>query len=207
MFVQRLEVMRFESTFNPYRDRCEHADVPSAPLIRRQNLVAALEAGVRCGVHSLWVGRDLGHRGGRRTGLAFTDDQSLSCWREVLGPLQLDRATTGPTVREQSASTIWPTALGLKARIFLWNAFPFHPFKPGNPLSNRCHTRAEADACAFALHWLIKSLRPNLIVAIGLDSSKALKRAEIGHATVRHPSHGGQPEFRAGIQRLYGAGS
>lgn len=202
-FVRQLSEMHFAGSFNPYSDHCDHSDAPSASSIRRDNLSMALDSAIRRGVHSIWIGRDLGYRGGRRTGLPFTDDKSLRFWKQLLD-ISPQRATTGPEVNEKSASTVWPVALGLNTQIFLWNAFPFHPFEPGNPFSNRCHTRLEADSCAFTLHWLLENLRPARVIAIGLDSSKALARARINHAMVRHPSYGGQAKFRAGIKQLYG---
>ena len=45
-----------------------------APERRLQTLQSMLEVATKQDIDSIWIGRDLGHRGGRRTGLALTDD-------------------------------------------------------------------------------------------------------------------------------------
>ncbi len=47
-------------------------------------------------------------------------------------------------------------------------------------------------------------LKPRRIVAIGRDASIALNGLSIPIETVRHPSYGGQAEFIAGINAIYG---
>ncbi|WP_306789971.1 uracil-DNA glycosylase family protein, partial [Enterobacter hormaechei] len=74
--------------------------------------------------------------------------------------------------------------------VFLWNVFPLHPHEPNAPLSNRCHTRAEREACRPLLTWLINNLRPKIIVAIGRDAELALADLGIAANPVRHPSYG-----------------
>ena len=73
-FIEQLAKLRFDGVFNPYADICPEHDKADAPAIRRRNLAFALEAALNCRVESLWIARDLGYRGGRRTGLALTDD-------------------------------------------------------------------------------------------------------------------------------------
>ena len=58
--------------------------------------------------------------------------------------------------------------------VLLWNAFPLHPHEASNPLSNRAHTRAEPDATWPLTAALIAMVRPQRIVAIGLDAVDAL---------------------------------
>ena len=73
-FVDEIRRLDFENTFNPYSDRCVDHDLHDAPKLRSQTLLRAIEAAAASDVDAIWVGRDLGYRGGRRTGLAFTDD-------------------------------------------------------------------------------------------------------------------------------------
>src|SRR5207342_1328940 len=65
-FVSKIRSLRFENTFNPYQDRCPVHDRADAPAKRSAALRAILEAASSRGIHSVWIGRDLGYRGGRR---------------------------------------------------------------------------------------------------------------------------------------------
>ena len=73
-FVNAVAALRFDNCFNPYVDRCEIHDHHDAPNRRAAALSAMVESAAREPIDAIWVGRDLGYRGGRRTGLALTDD-------------------------------------------------------------------------------------------------------------------------------------
>lgn len=203
-FVRKLAKLRFKDTFNPYSDGCEEFDRSDAPRIRRANLQLVIDAALDASVESLWIARDLGYRGGRRTGLALTDEAHLIDHAHLYGNLPLKRATLGPVVAERTARVVWQTLKEIGQPVFLWNVFPLHPHEPDDPLSNRCHTRAEREASRPLLIWLIANLRPKLIVAIGRDAALALADMGITAAQVRHPSYGGQEEFIQGVRSLYG---
>ncbi|MGB8275950.1 MAG: uracil-DNA glycosylase [Alphaproteobacteria bacterium] len=152
----------------------------------------------------MWVGRDLGYRGGRRTGLALTDEAHLTWHAELLNTPPLLRATRGPAVKERTATVVWEMLHAIGQPVFLWNIFPFHPFVPGEPMSNRGHTRSERAACGPFLVWLLEALRPRIVVSIGRDAYSALEDLGFSSVMVRHPSYGGQNEFIAGLYDLYG---
>jgi hypothetical protein len=203
-FVDSLAEMRFENAFNPYSEACSDFDCDNAPAIRRNNLRLVLEAALDLSVDSIWIARDLGYRGGRRTGLALTDETHLTAHSELYGDLPLSRATKGPAVSERTASVIWQTLGRINRPVFLWNVFPLHPHAAEAPQSNRCHTRREREACRPLLEWLLEVLNPKIVVAIGRDAQVALADLGIDAQQVRHPSYGGQSEFIEGIQNLYG---
>jgi Uracil DNA glycosylase superfamily len=203
-FVRRLADRKFESVFNPYSDACADHDDEDAPAVRRRNLALVLEAALGAGVESVWIARDLGYRGGRRTGLALTDEVHLSAHGGLYGDLPLARATRGPVVAERTATVIWQVLRALDRPVFLWNVFPFHPHASGDPMSNRCHTRAERQACKPLLMWLLDALRPRTVVAIGRDAQMALEDLDVVAEKVRHPSYGGQAEFISGMHAHYG---
>ena len=81
-FVKELNDLEFENTFNPYSDRCAVHDLDDAPRVRPRMLLSMLEMATEHEIDSLWIGRDLGYRGGRRTGLAFTDDVNIQAHTE-----------------------------------------------------------------------------------------------------------------------------
>jgi uracil-DNA glycosylase len=87
--------------------------------------------------------------------------------------------------------------------IFLWNVFPFHPHGPGEPMTNRCHTRSERMACKPILQSLITTLKPKHLIAIGRDAQAALADLELEATAVRHPSYGGQNDFIGGLEEFY----
>lgn len=203
-FATALANTHLPSVFNPYRDCCPIHDRADAPRVRKRNLMQCLEAALDARVDTIWIARDLGYRGGRRTGVPLTDEVHLPSASILLGGITLDRATRGPIVAERTAAIVWSVLARIGAPVFLWNVFPLHPHEAGDPMSNRCHSRAERDATWPLLIALIAMIAPRRIVAIGRDASLALAGIDIPLTTVRHPSYGGQAEFVTGVCALYG---
>ena len=204
-FVDELSSISFPNVFNPYRDVCVVSDHAASPSLRRQNLAFFLDATLKRKPCSLWLGRDLGYRGGRRTGIALTDEFHLNLLNDTLGVVGLLKATIDdePT-KERTATEVWKLLTRLEKPVFLWNVFPFHPFEEDEPLSNRRHTAREFDSCRHILTCLVEWLEPTLIVALGADAQAAVTR--VGHEChrVRHPSYGGQTDFARDVATLYG---
>src|SRR5690348_15042459 len=137
-FVGTVAALRFDNCFNPYVDRCEIHDRQDAPTRRAMALSAMIDSAARSPIDSIWVGRDLGYRGGRRTGLALTDDVHIDRHAKRWG-LTAERPTTGTAVTERTAAVIWSMLEDIDARIFLWNVFPLHPHDSHAPFTNRKH--------------------------------------------------------------------
>lgn len=199
--------MRLPAVFNPYRECCPFHDQTDAARVRKQNLVRSLEASLAARVDTLWIARDLGYRGGRRTGIPLTDEMHLTRAGALLGGIVLNRATRGPIVAERTAANVWTVLSRIGEPAVLWNIFPLHPHLTDEPLSNRCHTRAEREATWPFLTALMAMIRPRRIVAIGRDAGLALAGIDIPLHVVRHPSYGGQAEFMAGLYGVYGIAS
>lgn len=203
-FVSQLSALRFADAFNPYSDRCPVHDLDDAPVRRSKLLIQMLEMAEQVEVDSIWVGRDLGFRGGRRTGLALTDDvhfhDHLSRW----GISQV-RPTLGRPVSERTASIIWEMLGRIQTPIFLWNVFPLHPHEHDTPFTNRTHNAKERRAGTEILDQLIRLVRPKKLIAVGKDAEKVLGQISGGAniVKVRHPSYGGQAAFLCQIQELY----
>jgi hypothetical protein len=201
--VAELSTFHFDRVFNPYSDRCLTYDHPDGPSIRRRNLEAVLGAALDGGVDAMWIGRDLGHRGGRRTGLALTDDVHLQLHAAMFGVTSVRHATVAPVMTELTARVIWRALSAVGGRTFLWNVFPFHPYEESGEFTNRKHSRLEGEAAASLLSWLVNRLGPRRIVAVGADAGSALGRLGYECQQVRHPSHGGQTQFSEGLRRIY----
>lgn len=203
-FVNAVAALQFDNCFNPYVDRCEVHDHPDAPNRRATALSAMVDNAAREPIDAIWIGRDLGYRGGRRTGLALTDDVHIDRharrWDFVT-----QRPTIGAAVAERTAAVIWSVLDQIESRIFLWNVFPLHPHEADDPFTNRQHNARERRAGEDLLQTLIVLLRPARIIAIGNDAAAAANRVVnmIPVVCVRHPSYGGQTQFVHQIAELY----
>ena len=203
-FVDLLAGRKIRNVFNPYADRCGKYDGNDAPSVRRKTLRLILEKAARADC-DLWVGRDFGWRGGRRTGLAMTDDvrygEHLSHWG--LSARREEWAASirrGELMKENTAGAVWSIIRRLDRKVFLWNVFPFHPHEPGNPYSNRLHAAAEREIGKRFLSELVTMLAPSRVVAVGRHAESAVP----GSIYVRHPSCGGQAKFAEAMKEIYG---
>ncbi len=203
-FVGALGALDFENTFNPYSNRCAVHDLDDAPRRRSESLHAMLEAAAECEIDSIWIGRDLGYRGGRRTGLALTDDVHLYAHAQRWG-VSVERPTKGEAVAERTAAVTWSILSHIKAPVFLWNVFPLHPHEPNDPFSNRSHNSRERRAGEELLFQLILLLKPRRLIAIGNEAALTAYRLADHHEVikVRHPSYGGQTQFLTQVRELY----
>lgn len=202
-FVDALADIKLPNVFNPYADKCEVYDRSDAPRRRRSNLQAFIQAAANVGVDSIWIGRDLGYRGGRRTGVPLTDEVHLGAAATYFSSLAFSRATKGPIVAERTAAIVWKVLVQLNRPVFLWNVFPLHPHLDGDNFSNRCHTRHEREVFRPLLTELLSMLSVRHVIAIGRDAQSGLADLGVIASPVRHPSYGGQAEFIAGIFAHY----
>lgn len=203
-YVEALGALNFENTFNPYSNRCVVHDLDDAPYLRSKTLLSILEAAADSEIDALWIGRDLGYRGGRRTGLALTDDVHI-CAHAARWGIPFERPTKGAPIAERTAAVIWNVLAQIDAPIFLWNVFPLHPHESEDPFSNRSHNSRERRAGEELLFQLILLLKPRRLIAIGNDAAKTADRIADHHEVVqlRHPSYGGQTKFLNQVRDLY----
>lgn len=203
-FVRELGSVTMPSVFNPYHDKCSVYDRTDAPSVRRKNLRSILNAARALEVDTIWMGRDLGYRGGRRTGLALTDERHLNSMARAYPGAVVHRSTHGPEVAERTAAEIWAVLMQLDRPPLLWNVFPFHPHDQNDPFTNRKFTRAELSLVDELNAALIDSLGIRHIVSIGQDAATYAEKFGVKVSCIRHPSYGGVADFRRGISELYG---
>ena len=203
-FVKAVASLRFENAFNPYSDRCEVHDRQDAPQYRAKALSAVVATAANTGVDSLWIGRDLGYRGGRRTGMALTDDVHVSRHAKRWN-VCAERQTIGAAVSERTAAVIWSMLDQIDQPVFLWNVFPLHPHEVGLPFTNRQHNARERQAGEEVLKVLLDLLKPRRVLAVGNDAFGAATRVASRSSVtlVRHPSYGGQRQFERQVADIY----
>ncbi len=203
-FVEELSNLKFENVFNPYADLCSVHDFARAPLLRRRVLRKILNRAVNSQIDALWVGRELGYRGGRRSGLALTDDVNLRRHGD-----RWDVATVSPTkgqqTKEQTATFVWQALSDIDNCVFLWNVFPLHPHNWDNSLSNRKFNSHERQVGEEVLVELLDMLNPKMLLSLGNDAGLAVSKlcGNRQHIQVRHPSHGGKSQFLREVRVVY----
>jgi uracil-DNA glycosylase len=104
--------------------------------------------------------------------------------------------------REASATIVWQTIGHWQPLPLLWNIFPFHPYQPGKPQTNRTPTASEIAAGRPFLNHLLQLFPQVNLVAVGKKASAGLARWGMEHTAVRHPSHGGTKQFQAALNQL-----
>lgn len=203
-FISELQDLKFDNAFNPYRDRCEQYDRADAPDVRTRALQLILDAAAQSQIDSLWIGRDLGYRGGRRTGLAFTDDRFLGAHGERWN-IKTPSPTIGNEMHERTAAVVWKILDRTESGIFLWNVFPLHPHLAEHPFTNRAHNASERNAGIEVLSELIHLLQPRRMICIGADAAQAVSgfSRKLTVHPVRHPSYGGYKKFLEQMTCLY----
>jgi uracil-DNA glycosylase len=176
---------------------------------RRRNLRLYLGEMERVAPRILLIGEAVSYRGGRLTGIAFVSESVMLGGVETAGGRILGsdhgyrKATEGPKLStEASATMVWETIRGMQPLPMLWNAFPFHPFHPGDPDSNRAPSAAELLIGQPFIERLMSLFAFERVVAIGNHASLSLQRLGIEHTKVRHPSQGGKNLFVAGMAQL-----
>lgn len=206
LIIHDISNYKFIDSFNPYKDICEYFDAPNSHKVRKKNLEKYLEHFSKLDSIDLWVGRDLGYKGGRRTGIPFTSENNIDTLNLKLG-LDLKIESKSKVISsEVSANTIWEIFNNLSNNIIFWNIYPYHPHEKGNQLSNRKFNREEEIFGLRILKALIDSLNINRIICIGNDSVNSLKKAKIVDipiTSVRHPSYGGVTIFKNQMKDLY----
>jgi uracil-DNA glycosylase len=185
------------------------ADDARGNAIRRANLRRYLCDLDTIGPRLMLVGEAVSYRGGRLTGIAFVSEAvmltgiDLPNGARVLGSDRGYRKAdlSSRVSTEASATMVWGTIRNIDPLPLLWNAFPFHPFLAGNPLSNRMPTPAELEIGAPFVRRLIRVFDIERVAAIGNQASLTLTRLGVAHEKVRHPSQGGKNKFVAGMAR------
>ena len=211
-FVEALRGYRAEAVFNPWGEHDPEHDLDDqGPDIRCRQLERYLEE--RIGVaDTLLLAEAVGYQGGHFSGIPMTSERLLlgGLRHKEITPKMVfsslaPRRTSKPDLRpsgftEPTATIVWGFFVeqGVDPRrVVLWNAFPWHPFKPERGLlSNRTPKDEELDAGRPILFSILELGRFERVVAVGEKASGQLARMGIAAQKVRHPANGGAGKFR-----------
>ena len=150
------------NVYNPWRDVDLSLDASDdAPHIRKRNLMAYLLP--RLGRAKIFVVAEaVGYQGGRFSGIAITCERMILGHHKTIKPsdvanIDLERTSSPvalalkPIQRQQGMNeptdtVVWNAIIENNIAPYdtlLWNIFPFHPHKLGEPLTNRTPTLDE----------------------------------------------------------------
>lgn len=192
-----------KGAFNPWREYDPANDASrESCLIRRSNLEAYLDKTKLASV--LIYGEAPGYRGCKFSGIAFTDENLADDFPQY--GLDFLRRSSRPQVHtkwvEQSSRVIWGVIAPVWKDVRLWNIFPIHPCRAGEPLTNRRPTRSELDETAKLALALLAETLPEKIVAVGSVASEQLTRLGVDHEHVRHPAYGGRRDCERQLRKI-----
>jgi hypothetical protein len=192
--------------FNPWADVDPlDEDAEAAPSMRRLRLWSHLSA---YKPKLLLIGEAPGYQGCHFSGVPFTNEALILAGKVPrLPPMRI--TTREKPWSEPSATIVWDTLhkLGVAEQTIMWNAYPWHPHRVGEQMSNRAPTGAEIKDGLHLLSVVIRAFPEARVVAVGRNAEKAL--GLLGRnmdPAVRHPSMGGANAFREGMERLVGLG-
>ena len=194
-FVADLATDVAPTLVNQYAVDVPGIDGPYGASTRRVNLRTYLET--RIARPLALIGEAPSAHGARFSGIAFTAERSLPP----------DRQTSAPGLRTGGFTEHSATVLGRALErsgidpgdVILWNAVPFHPARPDDPLRNRRPSPDELDIGAKWLARFLALMRPGLVVAVGRTAGRALPA---GTRIVRHPANGGSRQLQIDLAEL-----
>ncbi len=187
-----------EEFFNPYNGLNPEVDSPDAPEIRRRNLKRYFEA-CKDRPKLFLLAEAPGPWGCRFTGVPITSEAQLL---DDDFPLDGEKSSLQEDPHtEYSAGIFWRLLADSFPEFVVWNTFPMHPHRVGEPFSIRTPRRSELIRYGFVASALIDIYRPTRVLAVGRKAEMTLSELGIEATYVRHPSHGGATAFRSGVQQ------
>jgi uracil-DNA glycosylase len=191
------------NVFNPWRDNdpLDAGNDFSGASCRAQRLWRHFN----CIPHYLLIGEAPGYQGCHFSGVPFTNEKLILDGKVPRVEWSARITRRDKPWSEPSATIVWGMLreIGIANDVVMWNAFAWHPHKPGEPMSNRAPTKPELASGANVLRAVVEYFKGALVIAVGQVAYKALQSLNVSvHARVRHPSMGGAREFRDGLAQL-----
>jgi uracil-DNA glycosylase len=194
-FLRALQVDVTANVFNPWTRSDPTTDLDRDASSQR---LLRLKAHLSINARYVLIGEAPGYQGCKISGIPFTSERLMmegKIPRISLADVRL--SSRNRPWSEPSATIVWGTlgALGIADRSVLWNAYPWHPHKPGVLHSNRTPTLVEREAGLQILEKMLNLYPAAQVFAVGRNAEAAL--AKIGRPAIglRHPSMGGARTF------------
>lgn len=205
--------------FNPWKDSDNNHDIDKQSCKKRcNNLRKYLQK--REDAEYILIAEAPGYQGCHFSGIPMTSERLIIYNKYSLGESKLER-TSGANLAnmpkivqdygfcEPTATIVWNLMvdeLGIDPENFvLWNAFPFHPYKKNNMLSNRKPKKNEILSTKNILSSFIELFKNKKnIICVGNVSENTLKnilKVDFKFDKVRHPANGGSHDFKEGMKR------
>jgi hypothetical protein len=161
--------------------------------------------------HCALVGIAPGYNGCRLTGIPFTSEYIV---KDEINNTGLFGVNNGYLIRknirpqkEPTATIVWKFLKENQKYPLLWNAFPFHLYKPGNKDSNRNPNKGELEFGLEILKMVMEEFHIKKILAVGEIPYKALASCDLIKCNnicyLRHPANGGKEEFCRGLKTYF----
>src|SRR5215207_7911609 len=176
-FIERLAASPAgPSSVNPFDDS-RHGNA-----IRRRNLELYLEQLADRRPMTLLLGEAPSYRGMRITGVPFTNASIIERGVPHFGLFGSDNGYAVPddlpaVAAEPTATVMWRTLVELDFLPVLWSAYPLHPHRPGDPLSNRTPSAAEASEWSWSWLALKDLFSIRTVVAVGNVAHTSILRS------------------------------
>lgn len=188
------------NVFNPWRDQDPGTDAaPRAADARLARLRSFFDIRPRW----LLLGEAAGYQGAHVSGIPFTSERLLLAGQVPRVDVEGRLSTRPLPWSEPSATIVWGNlhAMGRAEDTLLWNAYPWHPHRPGNLHSNRTPTPIERRAGLPVLQALLSAFPGVRCFAVGRNAEASLAEVGVEAVPLRHPSMGGATAFRDGLRR------
>lgn len=207
------------NVFRPWSDFDPALDASiDAPDQRTEHLRSYLRQRLES-ARLILVAEAPGYQGARFSGIAMTCERTLLGRKRAISAdnvLQGRKARTSKPMAGQSstvqrhgfceptATIVWRAMLERMPpnEFVLWNTFPFHPHRAGEPLSNRTPSATELAREGEVLKAILRLFQGCLVVPIGEKARAQLSGYRNQSAAVRHPANGGATDFRSGMRKI-----
>lgn len=202
---------KMTNVFNPWKDFDETYDLDNnAVKIRCQNLKNYLIS--RKNAKYVLIAEAPGYQGCHFSGIPMTSerifkkynlhDMERSSCKDKLKEKRKAKTIQRDGFTEPTATIVWSflnSSKKLKTTDFvLWNAFPFHPHKKDQLLSNRKPVQNELNSTRDILDAFLKLFKNAKVIPIGNIAANLLEF----ETAIRHPSNGGKKKFEAQMRKL-----
>lgn len=201
-----------DNVFNPYKDYDPVNDVTvNAPTIRCRQLESYFMSRIGRAEYVL-IAEAPGCNGAKFSGIAMTDERTL-LGKKTSAPfaqgdvIDITAEQTSVIQKQLSngAGMNEPTSTVLYNFLYMnnvdprlvvtWNAFPFHPHKQGDLMSNRAPKLYEVEASQYIQREFFSLFSGLKVIAIGNYAKELMDEMNVECQRVRHPSYGGAKVF------------